>query len=140
LAVTQPPPHTLSYNTCYNYHYISAEVSDSKKRTILQYCTCNYGCKNFYGTIVLNSFVKLYSVTEFIEKNSQNVCCTSSLVSCLWHLPYPMFVERWVSYSALFTFLNGLHTIAVSLHQGDIILAQLVCPLNDIFFVYIRNN
>ncbi len=47
----------------------------------------------------------------------------------------PMFVERWHSYSALFTFLVVWHASAVGfLPPGDIILAQLTCPLNDIFF------
>jgi hypothetical protein len=45
-----------------------------------------------------------------------------------------MFVERWVSYSALFTFLVGWYASAVSLPPDDVIFAQLACPLNDIIF------
>jgi hypothetical protein len=47
-----------------------------------------------------------------------------------------MFIERWVSYSALFTFLVGWHASAVTLPQGDIILAQLACPLNNVIFLF----
>ncbi len=39
--------------------------------------------------------------------------------------------QRQVSYSALFTFLVGWHASIVSLPPGDVILAQLACPLND---------
>jgi hypothetical protein len=45
----------------------------------------------------------------------------------------PMFVERKVRYSALFTKLVGWHAGAVSFPLTDIILAQLSCPC----FVYI---
>ena len=50
-----------------------------------------------------------------------------------------MLLEWWVNYSTLFTLLVGWHTSAVSFPPGDIILAQLACPLNDIIFVYIGN-
>jgi hypothetical protein len=43
-------------------------------------------------------------------------------------------------YSALFTFLVGWHASEVSLAPGDVILAQLACPLNEVIFVYIRHN
>jgi hypothetical protein len=43
-----------------------------------------------------------------------------------------MFVERVVSYSALFTFLVGWHASAVCLPPGFVILAQLACPMNDV--------
>jgi hypothetical protein len=33
----------------------------------------------------------------------------------------------------------GWHTSGVSLSPGDVILAQLACPLNDIILVYIGN-
>jgi hypothetical protein len=52
----------------------------------------------------------------------------------------PMFVEREVSYSAGFTFLVMWHASAVSLPPGDVILAQLACPLNDVIFIYIGNK
>jgi hypothetical protein len=39
-----------------------------------------------------------------------------------------MFVEKKVSYSALFTFLVGWQANAVSLCPGDIILAHFACP------------
>jgi hypothetical protein len=41
---------------------------------------------------------------------------------------------RYVSYSALFTFLVGWHTSAVSLALSDVILAELACPSNDVIF------
>jgi hypothetical protein len=44
-----------------------------------------------------------------------------------------MFVERKVCYSALFTNLVGWHTGAVSFPLSDVILAQLACPLSDMF-------
>jgi hypothetical protein len=37
-------------------------------------------------------------------------------------------------------FLVERHVGAVSLPPGGIIFAQLPCPLDDIIFVYIRNN
>jgi hypothetical protein len=46
----------------------------------------------------------------------------------------PMFVERTVCYSAMFTDLIGWHAGAASLPLSDIILAQLACPLSDIMF------
>ncbi len=46
-----------------------------------------------------------------------------------------MFVEKQVGYSAVFIFLVGWHTHAVSLAPGDIILAQLAWPLNEVIFV-----
>jgi hypothetical protein len=46
----------------------------------------------------------------------------------------PMFVERKVRYSALFTNLVGWHASAVSFPLSDVILAQLACPLSDIMF------
>ncbi len=49
-----------------------------------------------------------------------------------------MFVERLVSYSALFTFLVRWHASAVSSPPGDVILAQLACPLNDHHFLFTR--
>jgi hypothetical protein len=51
-----------------------------------------------------------------------------------------MFVEKQLSSSALFTFLVRWHDSAVSLPLSDILLAQLACHLNDVIFVYIRNN
>ncbi len=44
----------------------------------------------------------------------------------------PMFVDRKVHYSTLFTNLVGWHAGAVSLPPIDVILAQLACPLSDI--------
>jgi len=46
----------------------------------------------------------------------------------------PMFVERKVRYSALFTNLVGWHAGAVSFIPSDIILVQLACPLSDVMF------
>jgi hypothetical protein len=46
----------------------------------------------------------------------------------------PMFIERKVCYSALFTNLIGWHASAVSFPPSDIILAQLACPLSDVMF------
>ncbi len=46
----------------------------------------------------------------------------------------PMFVERKVSYSDLFTNLVGWHGSAVCFPLSDVILAQLACPLSDIMF------
>ncbi len=46
----------------------------------------------------------------------------------------PMFVERKVCYSALFTNLVGWHAGAPSFPLSDVILAQLACPLSDIMF------
>jgi len=37
-----------------------------------------------------------------------------------------------VSYSALYPFLVGWHTSAVSLPSDDIIFVQLACPQNDL--------
>ncbi len=45
-----------------------------------------------------------------------------------------MFVERKVHHSALFTYLVGWHTGAVSFPPSDVILAQLAWPLSDIIF------
>ncbi len=45
-----------------------------------------------------------------------------------------MFVERKVRYSALFTFLVGWHTSAVSVPPNDVTLAKLACPLSDVMF------
>jgi len=45
-----------------------------------------------------------------------------------------LFVERWAYFSALFTFLVGWHVDSVSLPPGDVFLAQLACPQNDIIF------
>jgi hypothetical protein len=45
-----------------------------------------------------------------------------------------MFVERYVSYSALFTYLVRWHAGVVSLPPAEIIFAQLACPLNDVIF------
>jgi hypothetical protein len=45
-----------------------------------------------------------------------------------------MFVERKVSYSALFTNLVEWHAGAVSFPPSDIILSQLACPLSYIMF------
>jgi hypothetical protein len=49
-----------------------------------------------------------------------------------------MFVERLVSYSALFTILVGWHASTADLPSSDVIFARLACPLNDVIFVYIR--
>jgi hypothetical protein len=46
----------------------------------------------------------------------------------------PMFVERKVHYSALFTNLVGWYPGAVSLPLSDAILAQLASPLSDVMF------
>jgi hypothetical protein len=49
--------------------------------------------------------------------------------------PYlPMFAERKVRYSALFTNLVRWHASAISFPLSDVILAQLACPLSDIMF------
>ncbi len=42
----------------------------------------------------------------------------------------PMFVERKVRYSALFTNLAGWHAGAVSFSPSDVILVQRACPLS----------
>jgi len=49
-----------------------------------------------------------------------------------------MFVERYVSYSALFTFLVRWHASSGSLPPSDVILAQLACPMNDVFCLLIE--
>ncbi len=46
-----------------------------------------------------------------------------------------MFVERKVSYSALFTNLVGWHAGGVRFPPSDVILAQLACPLSDVIHV-----
>jgi hypothetical protein len=46
----------------------------------------------------------------------------------------PMFAERKVRYSALFTNLVRWHAGAVSFPLSDVILPQLDCPLSDIMF------
>jgi hypothetical protein len=45
-----------------------------------------------------------------------------------------MFVERWVGYSALFTYLVGWHAAAITLPPSDVIFAQLAYPLSDAMF------
>jgi hypothetical protein len=45
-----------------------------------------------------------------------------------------MFVEGEVSYSVLLTFLVEWHTSGVSFPLGDVIFAQLACPLNEVIF------
>jgi hypothetical protein len=45
---------------------------------------------------------------------------------------HPMFVERKVHYTALFTNLVGWHTGAVSFPLSDVILTQISCLLSDI--------
>ncbi len=47
------------------------------------------------------------------------------------HWLQPMFVERKICYSALFTYLVGWHASAVSFPLS-VILAQLACPLSDV--------
>jgi hypothetical protein len=46
-----------------------------------------------------------------------------------------MFVERWVHYSALFTYLLRWHASAASLPPSDII-SQLACPLSDVMLCF----
>ncbi len=46
----------------------------------------------------------------------------------------PMFVERKVHYSAVFTNLVGWHVGVVSFPPSDVILDQLDCPLSDVMF------
>jgi hypothetical protein len=46
----------------------------------------------------------------------------------------PMFIDRKVHYSTLFTNLVGWHAGAVSLPPIDVSLAQLACPHSDITF------
>ncbi len=46
----------------------------------------------------------------------------------------PMFVDRKVRYSAMFTNLVRWHVGAVSFPLSDVFLAQLACPLNDVIF------
>jgi hypothetical protein len=41
-------------------------------------------------------------------------------------------VSREVAWLPFFVYLVGWHASAVSLPPGDIILAQLACPLNDV--------
>jgi hypothetical protein len=48
----------------------------------------------------------------------------------------PLFVDRMVRYSALFTNLVRWHAGAVSFPPRDIILAQLACPLSDVMFLF----
>ncbi len=74
------------------------------------------------------SFLNLFLVSSMMQ-----------LCRFYWGAPWPsqgMFVERSVNSSALFTFLVGWHASAVSLPPGDVIFAQLVCPLDDIIFLY----
>ncbi len=52
----------------------------------------------------------------------------------LLNMVLPMFVERKVRYSALFTNLVRWHVGAVSFPPSDVILAQLACPLSDVMF------
>jgi len=47
---------------------------------------------------------------------------------------WPMFVERTVCYSALFTNLVWCHADAISFLPNGIIMAQLACPLSDVMF------
>jgi hypothetical protein len=47
---------------------------------------------------------------------------------------HPMFFERKVGSSALFTLLVGWHASAVSLQPSDVIFAELACPMNDVIF------
>ncbi len=57
-----------------------------------------------------------------------------ALTEVLKNVPQPMFVERKVHHSALFTYLVGWHAGAVSIPPSDVTLAQLACPLSDIMF------
>jgi hypothetical protein len=67
--------------------------------------------------------------------------CQVAQVSSHTNSPSPMFVERKVLYSALFTNLVVWHTSAVSFSLSDIILAHQACPLSDVMFLYtFRNN
>jgi hypothetical protein len=57
-----------------------------------------------------------------------------SMAICLLLRSNPMFVERKVCYSALFTILVGWYAVAVSFPLSDIILAQLACLQSDVMF------
>ncbi len=46
----------------------------------------------------------------------------------------PMFVDRKIRYSALFTNLVEWHASAVSFPLSDVIFGQLACPLSDVMF------
>jgi hypothetical protein len=79
----------------------------------LQFCS-------FYFTLAMNNF-SFFNFHQF-----------ELLFENLW--PVPMFVERNVRFSVLFTNLVGRHDGAVSFQLSDIVLAQLVCPLSDVMF------
>ncbi len=73
-----------------------------------------------------------FSISFFLEKHLDTLSADSRFET--FFTTKPVFVERQGCYSALLTFLVGWYPSAVGLPPGDIILAQLACPLNDINF------
>ncbi len=76
-------------------------------------------------------FYLLNRLIQTSQTGGQQYSDTSS-----FSIPYtsPMFAERQVCYSALFTYLVWCHTGTISFPPSDIILAQIACPLSDVMF------
>jgi hypothetical protein len=92
----------------------------------------NYGKKLFLDLYLLIGLNKLERLVLDTKVKAKYFFATAPF--------QPMFIERYVSYSTLFTFLVMWHTCAVSFPLSDIILAQLPYPLMISFFVYIGSK
>jgi hypothetical protein len=108
--------------------------SDETVDTHLTLWNIKFGLNRSYQTDQIIQIGPINSdYTELIEAY-RLFCAFAHLCFKSIVYPYPMFVERNVSYSALFTFLVGWHASALSLPTGDVIFARPPCSLNDVIF------
>ncbi len=77
------------------------------------------------------ALVKLFNLDNFLSKNWDWIILDFKSSDS-----QAMFIEIFVGYSTLFTFWSGGMIVRLGLSPppplGDIIIAQLACPLNDV--------
>ncbi len=123
-------------NTCKNEmeEHALKNVNNHLNTNIYSYLKTSGGQSyNLYLNVVqfFNASVNQTSVAAYdnwFHALVSQTCCSIVMAS------QPMFVERKVCYSALFTNLVGWHSGAVSFPLSCIILDRLACPLSDTMF------
>ncbi len=114
---------------------------DNSPTTLVFYSICHKALA-FTNTLAYYRIRTLQIRNVFLSNCPRGGICKSShdIQMFILRAAEPMFVERKVCYSALFTNLVRWHAGTVSFPLSDVILAKLYCPLMTSCFVYIQNN
>jgi hypothetical protein len=141
LQVASVPDMFLNFYLVKNHiitnHSTTTKASEkiSADLEFFDVCLTKFKTVKFYKNRISH---RLLLTTKLLTGQKSLILCKSrrsQLFKCSTLVSFwPMFVERKICSSALFTNLVRWHTGAVSFPLSDVILAQPACPLSDIMF------